>query len=310
MSQTELPGLIYVHIGRAILMVLLSFQISSLPAQENTDPEWHYLGQDPPGLCPEIFAPGIISGQGRIHSFPGISPDGKEIYWMTLPPKIVYVQYINNSWTLPGTPSFARDIICLRPSVSFDNRRIYFNAVLPGGYGSLDIWYVERTDTAYSQPINIGPPVNTEKFEAQQSFTDEGTVYYTGTVNGKRWKRGIMRARYENGYFLTPEILDFPINIRDTLAVDYTPFIARDESYLLFSSNRHNPGLEECRIYISYRRKDNTWTEPIDLNLLMEFYADSRDPAVSPDGKYLFFSSGRNIYWVSTKLLNGISADE
>jgi hypothetical protein len=266
---------------------------------------WKYLGQRPPGGSPKIFAPGIISGKGRMHCFPAISQDLKEIYWMTIPPKIYFVKYRDGRWSDPEvSPSF-EEYVCMRPFFSHDNERLYFSSAnIPGGCGSLDIWYVERTRAGYSEPINIGVPINTEKLETQQTFTRYGNIYYCGWVEGKRFNRGILYSRYDDGIYSEPQILAEPINIIDNNTIDYTPFIAPDESYLLFSSNRHNTTEEDCRIYLSSRNEAGVWSNPIDLNDRMDFEKDSRDPYVSPDGKYLFFSSGENIYWIDAKIID------
>ncbi len=273
--------------------------------------DWHYLGQAPPNLQPDIFARGIISGKGRIHSFPSVSPDGKEIVWMTLPPKVWSVRYESGRWTEPETPGYASDIFCLRPCFSPDGRRIWFASNLPGGNGRLDIGEVERMDSGWSTPINPGPPLTAAGFEAQATLTESGTVYYNGPVEGKRWNRGILRARFVNGQYQKPEILPASINLMDTRAVDYTPFIAPDESFLLFCSNRHDLSGESCRIYVSFRNDPDRWSDPVNLSDRIGFDGDSRDPALSPDRNYLFFSSGENIYWVSARILDGMeSRDE
>ncbi len=44
-------------------------------------PDGPYLGQIPPGLEPEIFAPGIISFADHNESHPTFLPDGKEFYF-------------------------------------------------------------------------------------------------------------------------------------------------------------------------------------------------------------------------------------
>ena len=288
------------------LIILLPQLILS---QNKNEPGWEYFGQNPPGVKPEIFAPGIISGLGRIHCFPTFSENLKEIYWMTIPPKIFLSKYENNKWTEPETPVFSMGILCLRPVFSYDNQKIFFASNLPDGYGSLDIWYIEKTDYGFSKPKNIGAPVNSDKFEAQQTFTEKGAIYYNGYVEGKRWNRGILRSRYENGKYQNPEILNEPINIIDTNAVDYTPFISKDESFLLFSSNRHNVTQEDCRIYICFRDSTDHWSNPININNITGFDSDCRDPYISPDQKYLFFSSGENIYWVSTNIIDDIKVN-
>jgi hypothetical protein len=39
-----------------------------------------YLGQKPPGLTPEIFAPGVVSTPMNEHSPAAFSPDGTELF--------------------------------------------------------------------------------------------------------------------------------------------------------------------------------------------------------------------------------------
>ncbi|MFW9943317.1 MAG: hypothetical protein ACFFFT_19940 [Candidatus Thorarchaeota archaeon] len=292
-----------------LFLILLIMLPQLLHSQNKNEYSWEYFGQNPPGLEPELFAPGIISEGGRIHCFPTFSSNNDEVYWMILPPKILFSKYENNKWTKPEVPTFSKEIFCLRPFISYDNQKIYFASNLPDGYGNLDIWYIEKTDTGFSKPKNIGTPVNTDKFEAQQTIAENGNIYYTGYVEGKRWSRGIICSRYENGRYKNPEIFGEPINIIDTNAVDYTPFISKDESFLLFCSNRHNITLEDCRIYICFKDSKDNWGEPININNIMGFDFDSRDPYVSPDQKYLFFSCGGNIYWVSTKIIDNIKID-
>lgn len=292
---------------RIFLLIVYTFVCQSLILSQNyNDTSWQYLGQDQPGLKPEVFAPGIISGKGRLHCFPSFSSDGKEIIWMTLPPKILHTKFIKQ-WSEPNEISLSKQYICLFPLISPDDKRLYFaSGNIPNGNGGVDLWYVEKSDSLYSEPINIGSPINTNRIETQPSITKLGTIYYTSYVVGKRWNRGISRSIYENGKYLTPEILGQSINIVDSNAIDYTPFIASDESFLLFCSNRENLTKEECRIYVSFRDSTDSWSEPINVNEIMGFDFDSRNPYVSPDAKFIFFCSGENIYWVSSRIIDEI----
>jgi len=89
-----------------------------------------------------------------------------------------------------------------------------------------------------------------------------------------------------------------------TSILNYTPFIAPDESYLLFCSNRQNPEKELCHIYVSFKNKNGDWGNPVDLSLKMNFARSSKFPYISPDDKFLFFSSGKIIYWIDSKILD------
>ena len=72
-----------------------------------------YLGQKPPGLTPEIFAPGIISTEHE--EFKAVfSPDGKELYyqlWGAPFPVILMMKEENGVWTKPQVAPFSGHII-------------------------------------------------------------------------------------------------------------------------------------------------------------------------------------------------------
>jgi Tol biopolymer transport system component len=264
--------------------------------------EWQYLAQDKPGERPEIFAPGVISGRGRMHCYPTISHNGKQILWMTLPPKIMEVHYSKGIWSDPAPYEPLNDIVALRPNFGPNGDLYFSSSQIQDGLGSQDIWRLNSNGDV----INIGSPVNTKYIETAQSFRNNGDIYYTSYVQDKRWDRGIVMSKYENGAYQTPQLLPENINIPDPKTIDYLPYIAPDGSFLLFCSNRHDPENESCRIYISFKDEDGTWRNPLNLSYFLNFDQDSRDPALSADGKYLFFSSGENIYWVRSTVIDKI----
>ena len=53
-------------------------------------------------------------------------------------------------------------------------------------------------------------------------------------------------------------------------------------------------------MFMTVRQADGTWTEPVELqgDLRMGIC-----PMITPDGQYLFFSSGGNLYWVNAEAL-------
>jgi len=71
----------------------------------------YYLGQKPPGIVPEVFAPGIISEY--VHGTVAISPRGDEIYWVVNPSteRIVYSKWENGVWTKPAVADFVKDYL-------------------------------------------------------------------------------------------------------------------------------------------------------------------------------------------------------
>ncbi|MDH4270450.1 MAG: hypothetical protein OEW18_00585, partial [Candidatus Aminicenantes bacterium] len=62
-----------------------------------------YLGQKPPGMTPELFAPGIISNCTQ-HGSAYFSPDGREVYFSRLLPRPSVIMYMcekDGRWTSP-----------------------------------------------------------------------------------------------------------------------------------------------------------------------------------------------------------------
>jgi hypothetical protein len=61
-------------------------------------------------------------------------------------------------------------------------------------------------------------------------------------------------------------------------------------------------------LYVSFRRQDDSWGPPINLGPEVNSPAEENWPVISPDGTFLFFSSGRDnpsgfpdIFWVDVK---------
>ena len=94
-----------------------------------------------------------------------------------------------------------------------------------------------------------------------------------------------------------------------------TPYIAPDESYLLYSM-ASNDCDDSTDLYISYRESNGKWTSPINLgaNINSPLSYDLC-PKVSPNDKFLFFISRRNgpdfrIYWADAKIIKELRPKE
>ncbi len=280
--------------GAIIVIISICFNVSGQQSNEtvsDTVYQGEYLGLNFPDTIPEIFAPNLISGKGRMHCFPSFSADNGEIYWQILPPKILTVKQINGKWTNPELTSFSNTRNNQAPFLAYDNT-IYFSSSRDGGQGSLDIWYITKKDGKYNEPNNIGTKINTDKLESQPTVSKNRTIYYTGTFQGKLYNKGIYYSNYKSGEYNEPKLLPEPINILDTLILDYTPFIASDESYLLFSSNRQNPERELCHIYLSYKKDNGEWSVPVDLSLKMNFNGSSKFPVTDQSLRIQYFQQG------------------
>lgn len=152
--------------------------------------------------------------------------------------------------------------------------------------GDADIWYAERRGNGFAEPVHVDAPVSTPHDDFYPSLTRDGTLYYS-VWDGQRRTGDIFRARPVNGAYEV-ENVGAPINTEST---EYDPFVAPDESYVIFASSRPG-GHGDADLYVSFR--DGTqWSAPRNLGDSINTSAREYCPAVSPDGQYFFFTSKR-----------------
>jgi Tol biopolymer transport system component len=264
-----------------------------------------YFGQDPPGLEPEMFAPGVISTEANEFSF-SFSPGGREVFFtrrhVVHDHTIMTSRLTDSGWMTPEPFEATLALDAFEPCVSADGSRLYFVSMAASPEGtlpSMDMWYVERTEDGWSEPMHLGHPFNPGR-SMFASTTLEGHLYTTFAERGPG-ASDIAVSRLENGVFsdlvhLGPEV--------NSPGQDAYPFVAPDESYLLFQSILPDgqPG-----IFVSFRTPDGKWThrQAVDLGS----HAAGL-PWVSPDGKYLFFSADGDIYWVDSLVFKSLRPGE
>ncbi len=197
-----------------------------------------YMGQEPPGMKPEIFSPGFICLDNRYEYGFGFSPEGNEFAFTLTNSTWGYFELLyttmdpNGQWSEPHRPEFVGDRIqSLYPFFTSDGNKVFFASPLyQSSPWDSDIFYSERTDSGWSEPINMGAPVNSTGMEFRLSMTDGGTIYF---ISNKEGNSNIYLSQLVDGAYRDVEKLGIPIN---TTGPEASPFIAPDESYLIFES--------------------------------------------------------------------------
>lgn len=260
-----------------------------------------YRGQPRPGSIPQIFAPGLISLPGRAEYAITFSPNGKEILfstgtWPTR--KTMITEYKNNAWTTPKTVSFSVDRSADEASFSPDGQRIYYYAYnAPNSLGGADLCYSEKPDSVWSEPINLGPSLNTSQDEYHPCIVADGSIYFESHT-GK-----LCYSKYENGSFLPRVILPPMFNSGSTWG---NPYVSPDESYFIFSSVRAG-GFGSNDLYISYKKEDSSWTNPKNLGNKINTSNAEATADITPDGEYLVFNRNSvDFYWVSSGFVDSL----
>ena len=301
------------------LIVILTCSIASSQDQFSDFPflSGPYLGQKPPGITPEIFAPGIISGElsegccailkeGTVFIFRrSLSSEKGEIYEL---------QMKNGIWSKPVVTSFKSPQYDGDFTVAPDDKTLYFSsrrATKKGEQSSADIniWKTVLTARGWSEPVMLQTPVNSDKHDAYPSVNKDGTLYLFCRDRGGYGKSDIFRTKLRNGRYSSLENMGEKINSPEH---EWDPYIAPDGSYLIFCSTKSG-GFGEDDIYITFQEEDGTWTQSVNMGEGINSQHSENRPSVTNDGKYLFFTSTRtgkrDIYWVDAKIIDEFKPD-
>jgi len=305
-----------------IFVITFIFSSCTLAVQSYTnwpDIRGPNLGQKPPGMTSEIFAPGIISTeQSEINSV--FTPDGKEFYFTTWTretgTQIMVTSQNDGRWKKPELASFSKGFGDVDIAISYDGDRIFFGTKRPrpgetemraDGY---DIWYANRNETGWDEEQFLGHVINSGIHQVYPSITKDGTMYFQAKRVDSYGKADIYRSRLIDGHYQAPENLGPVINSNN---YEGDVYIAEDESYLIVSISGREDSLGGGDLYISFSEGD-TWTALKNMGSAVN--SDKREfcPMLSPDGKYFFFTSKRtganDIYWIDAKIIDTLRPEQ
>jgi len=258
-----------------------------------------YLGQKPPELTPIPFAPGLVSTE--IYEYDGaFTPDLKAFYFIRRGEenkKSAFYEYKYNEINKIWEKSEVSSPWIGRPVIAPDGETMH-----------LGDRYLKRTESGWSELQKLEPPIvsNDSMYIMRLSPSANGT-YYFDTYKENDSTFPIRYSRLINGKYEEPKALPKAINTGAFLS---HPFIAPDESYLLYDAKRED-GFGDSDIYISFKQKDGTWSNGINLGDKINTNAWEASASITPDGKYFFFSrnvgsddfENVDIFWVDAKII-------
>ncbi len=310
-------------INLTILILLLFF--ISCSKNDNTESlefirDFHgqYLGQKPPGMTPEVFAPGIISGVEAVLNA-AFSPDGNAFYYSSISDSgqytVKYSYSIDGNWTIPETAPFSGEFNDADPIFSYDGRYLFFVSDRPETSNDketdLNVWYIERSGKKWTEPVNAGGNVNTEVSEFYPAVSGDMTLYFTAEYENGYGRRDIYRSEFANGVYSEPE------NIGETINTEYDEsdvFVSPGEEYIIYKVSGRPDSYGYGDIFISFKDENNNWAEGINMGRIINTAAHEYCPIMSPDMKYFFFTrviNGRgHIYWIDAKVIDGLKPDK
>jgi hypothetical protein len=256
-----------------------------------------YLGQKPPSDTPQVFAHDLlIKESGIALDRVAFSQDGKEFYYChaerwfdSKGSSIKYIAHDGSGWGEPQT--LYKEYY--GPSFSPDGESLFFINKEKG-----TVFRSNRTITGWTEPLvflkrNFG----LYNFTLTRSATMYASSNISGGINNYQSYDICVLPQSEKD--TTATSLGKPIN---TPGFDGDFFISTDESFMIISTNETKNF--ESDLYITYHKKDKTWTSPVGLGILInDGLAHRWGQYVTPDHKYLFYTKGTSekdcrIYWV------------
>lgn len=263
-----------------------------------------YLGQKPPGAIPEPFAPNMVTTQNW--EYGGVfTPDLKEFYFIrevedlegNKKQEFVVYENKNNEWQESIiSPRVGQPIISPDGMTMHLGRR-YKKRTETGNWSE-----IKQLDSSF-QKIQImrltASSKGTYVFDEIGMPNGDGVIRYSQLINGKREE---------------PKPFGAVIN---TGKMNAHPFIAPDESYILWDGERES-GYGDSDIYISFKQSDGSWGKAVNLGDKINTEAWEAAATVTPDGKYLFFNRNMgsdnyenvDILWVNAQIIETLRAKQ
>ncbi|MEP1096385.1 MAG: hypothetical protein ABJG78_14810 [Cyclobacteriaceae bacterium] len=285
-----------------LLILACATSINTVFAQENTEGDFSfpilegpYMGQKPPGMVAEQFAPGIISKGGW--EIEGVfAPGMKEFYFTTrskkgAPITVIGFRQTDNLWK--KYIEFKR-----RGEISFspDGSRMHMAK-----------GYKDRMGDGWSERKSLGSMFDREDWGIMRlTASGKGTYVFDDYKSDDV----IRISRLKDGKRQAPEKMGSIVNTGEWTA---HPFIAPDESYLIWDSEREG-GYGDSDLYISFRQEDGSWGTAINMGDKVNSDKWEAFASVTSDGKYILFNKridndsnndnmNVDIYWVDAGII-------
>jgi len=233
---------------------------------------------------------------------PSISADGLSLYFISTRPGgvggrdiwITTRETTDDDWGEPVNlgPTFNTPVGEYGVSISSDGLSLYFDTRQSGASGAVDdLWVATRTttDDDWSNPISLGPTVNSSADECYPSVSSDGlAVYFCSNRSGGigTYDLWVTTRATTGDDWATPVNLGPTVN---SSGGEADPGISADGLMLFFASGTR-PGYGDGDIWMTMRATTNDdWGEPVNLGIPVNSAAWETCPNVSADGSCLFF---------------------
>lgn len=171
-------------------------------------------------------------------------------------------------------------------ALSADGKRLFYTTLKTPSVGGFDIWISDWKGNTWSEPSNLGAPVNTKGHEASPSITPDGNTMYfmrCGSMDQSKANNcKIFRTtKKQNGQWNEAEELPDYINTGNS----QSPRIMADGEMLLFSSDKMAGNKGGMDLY-STRFENGSWSNPVPWSFI-NTEKDDQYVSVAALGRYI-----------------------
>ncbi|MCZ6835772.1 MAG: hypothetical protein O7G85_08365 [Planctomycetota bacterium] len=270
-----------------------------------------YLTEYPPRDTPVHFKPELIP-EGQLAHAGVFTPDQNEYYYTLSDASfsqftVMFITNLADQWTAPKEAFFNSSYLEHGVHFTADGQWVYFSSTRPvekEEFSSVwHIWRSKKLENGWSDPEWVAIPGMETKSTSHPSLVRSGRMYFHSS-NPDFSDMALYVTEPAMGVFTKAKKIVFPEGANHNT---FTPFVAQDESYILFGKKFDD--FREHELYISFRDQ-NAWQVPRRLHDNINTN-NLGNPYVTPDGQYLFYASGHwslnappydwVIKWVSTK---------
>ncbi len=110
--------------------------------------------------------------------------------------KIFMAEKMEDEWAnIREVPFNGDDFSTCHPAISSDGTRLYFSSNRPGGFGGMDIYVSTFRNQAWSEPVNLGPVINSTGNEVFPYISEDEVLYFSSSDQGGFGRLDIFRSK-------------------------------------------------------------------------------------------------------------------
>lgn len=275
------------------LQVILLFIVGMSSCDNEIEKaKMQYLTEEIPGYIPIDFKPDIIPDGKIIHK--GIFSPDLQSYYYTLSDKhyehfdVFRIEKNKGVWSEPERAFFDSKYDEHGMSFSPDGNTLYFSSTRPVKINGIPqtwhIWKSDKIDGNWNEPVFVDIPNLRDRLVSHSTITNSGTLYFHAS-NLDYSEMDIYYSNKINDTFSEAKRISITM---DESVGKCTPYVSPEEAYLIFASIGN-----QLDLMISFNDGNGQWSNTRKLNDQIND-AGQGNPFVTPDKKFLFFTTGKH----------------